>query len=52
MNEIMDIMKVQENGKHLNTLEKYHTYQQGIQLKNNCPDSHNPIFKEIHGISQ
>jgi hypothetical protein len=50
MNEIMDIMKIQEKGKHLNTLERYHTYQlhkQGIQLNNNCPDSHNPIFKEI-----
>jgi hypothetical protein len=51
----MDIMKIQEKGKHLNTLEKYHMYQlykQGIQLNNNCPDSHYPIFKEIYGASR
>jgi hypothetical protein len=51
----MDIVKVQEKGKHLNTLEKYHIYKlckQGIQLNNNCAESQNPIFKEIHDISQ
>jgi hypothetical protein len=50
----MDIMKIQEKGKHLNTLEKYHMYKlckQGIQLSNNCAESHNPIFKEIYDIS-
>jgi hypothetical protein len=55
MNEIMDIVKVQEKGKHLNTLEKYHIYKlckQGIQLNNNCSESQNPIFKEMYGISQ
>jgi hypothetical protein len=55
MNEIMDIVKVQEIGKHLNTLEKYRIYKvckQGIQLNNNCPESQNPIFKEIYGTSQ
>jgi hypothetical protein len=55
MNENVDNLKIQEKGIHLNTLEKYHInqlYKQGIQLNNNCPDSHNSIFKEIHGISQ
>jgi hypothetical protein len=55
MNEIMDIVKVQEKGKHLNTSEKYHLYKlckQGIQLSNNCPESQNPVFQEIYGISQ
>jgi hypothetical protein len=27
MNDIMNIMKIQEKGKHLNTLEKYQMYK-------------------------
>jgi hypothetical protein len=26
INEIMEVVKIQEEGKHLNTLEKYHIY--------------------------
>jgi hypothetical protein len=55
MNETMEIIKVQQKGKHLNTLENFHIYnlyQQGIQLNNNCSNFHNPIFKEVQNISR
>jgi hypothetical protein len=47
----MEVVKIQEKGNHLNTLEKYYIYRickQGIQLNNNYMDTHNPIFKEIY----
>jgi hypothetical protein len=55
MNEIMEIMEVQQKGKHLNTLENFHIYklhQQGTQLNNNCSNLHNSVFKEIQVISR
>jgi hypothetical protein len=51
----MEIVKIQEEGNHLNTLEKYHIYRlckQGIHLNNKYIDTHNTIFKEIYNISQ
>jgi hypothetical protein len=51
----MEVVKIQEKGKHLNTLEKYPIYRvrkQGIQLNNNYKDIHNPIFKVIYDFSR
>jgi hypothetical protein len=50
----MEIVKIKQKGLHLNTLEKFYIYklfQQGIQLNNNCPNLHNPIFKQIQNLS-
>jgi hypothetical protein len=49
--DIMEIIKVENKGKHLDTLEKYHifcSYKQNIHLNNNNIDVYNPIFKAIH----
>jgi hypothetical protein len=55
MDEIMEIVKIQRKGNHLNTQKKYHIYRlckQGIHLNSKHMDTHNPIFKEIYNISQ
>jgi hypothetical protein len=54
MNEIMEVIKIEQKGSHLNTLENFYTFklfQQGNQLNNNCSKTHNPIFKEIQNLS-
>jgi hypothetical protein len=55
MNENMEVIKIEQKGSHLNTLENFHIFklfQQGNQLNNNCSNIHNPIFKEIQNLSR
>jgi hypothetical protein len=40
-------------GKHLNTLERYHIYKisrDNIHMNHTCIDTHNPIFEALHEI--
>jgi hypothetical protein len=49
--DIMDIIKIENKGKHLDTLEKYHifyAYKQHKHLNDNNIDTHNPIFNSIY----
>jgi hypothetical protein len=48
--DMMKVLKTQRKGKHLNTLERYYIYKMrknGIQVKDACIDTHNPIFEII-----
>jgi hypothetical protein len=48
--DTIKVLKTQRKGKHLNTLERYYIYKMrknGIQIKDTCIDTHNPIFKII-----
>jgi hypothetical protein len=47
----MEIIKAENKGKHLDTLEKYHifcSYKQRQHLKDNSIDAYNPIFNAIY----
>jgi arginyl-tRNA--protein-N-Asp/Glu arginylyltransferase len=47
----MDIIKIENKGKYLDTLEKYHifrAYKQHRHLYDNDIDTHNPIFNAIY----
>jgi hypothetical protein len=49
--EDMKIIKVENKGKHLDTLEKYHifcSYKQRQHLNDNNIDAYNPIFNAIY----
>jgi arginyl-tRNA--protein-N-Asp/Glu arginylyltransferase len=49
--DIMEIIKLENKGKHLGTLEKYHifrSYKQKIHLNDNNIDVYDPIFNAIH----
>jgi hypothetical protein len=51
MEDMMEITKVENKGKHLNTLGKYHIfrlYKQNKHLNDNNIDAHNLIFNTIH----
>jgi hypothetical protein len=48
--DTMKVLKMQRKEMHLNTLERYYIYKMrknGIQMKDTCIDTHNPIFKII-----
>jgi hypothetical protein len=50
----MDIIRIGQNGKYLNTLEKYYIYKIskiGLQMNDTNIDEHNPIFEELHKIN-
>jgi hypothetical protein len=55
MDDSMEIVKIQQKGSHLKTLENFYIYklfQQGIQLNNNFSNLQNSIFKQIQNISR
>jgi hypothetical protein len=46
----MNILKVEKNGKHLNTLEKYYIYKiskDNLHMNDVNIDTHNPIFQAL-----
>jgi hypothetical protein len=48
MENCMNIIKIQEKGKLLNTLEKFHIYKEqknNNSLNENGTDTYNPIFE-------
>jgi hypothetical protein len=50
----MDIIRIGQKGKYLNTLEKYYIYKTnkiGLQMNDTNIDEHNPIFEELHKIT-
>jgi hypothetical protein len=50
----MDIIRIGQKGKYLNTLEKYYIYKiskTGLQMNDTNIDEHNPIFEELHKIN-
>jgi hypothetical protein len=55
MDDSMEIVKIQQKGSRLNTLQNFYIhklFQQDIQLNNNCHNLQNPIFKQIQNISR
>jgi arginyl-tRNA--protein-N-Asp/Glu arginylyltransferase len=49
--DIMDIIKIERKGKHLDTLEKFHifcSYKLNKHLNDNNTDTQNPIFNTIY----
>jgi hypothetical protein len=50
----MDIIRIGQKGKYLNTLEKYYIYKTnkiGLQMTDTNIDEHNPIFEELHKLT-
>jgi hypothetical protein len=55
LTNIMEVLKTDKQGKHLNTLEKYHIYthirsKAGLQMNDTYIDTHNPIFEVIQEL--
>jgi hypothetical protein len=49
----MNIIRIGQKRKYLNTLEKYYIYKTnkiGLQMNDTNIDEHNPIFEELHKI--
>jgi hypothetical protein len=47
----MQVMRTERKGKHLNTLEKYHTYKiskEGLHMNHTYNETHNPISEMLH----
>jgi hypothetical protein len=52
--DTMDIIRIYRKGKHLNTLEKYHTYKiskNNLQMNDTNIDTHNPIFRVLEEMN-
>jgi hypothetical protein len=49
--DVMDIIKTERKGKHLDTLEKYHTFCTYKHLNDNNIDIHNPIFNIVYKLN-
>jgi hypothetical protein len=52
--DVMDIIKIERKGKHLDMLEKYHifcTYKHNKHLNDNNIDIHNPIFNTVYKLN-
>jgi hypothetical protein len=50
----MDVIRIGQKGKYLNTLEKYYIYKinkTGLLMNDMNIDEHNPIFEELHKIN-
>jgi hypothetical protein len=48
-----DIVRTGNNGKHLNNLEKYHTYlisKDNLHMNDTHAESHNPAFEALYGL--
>jgi hypothetical protein len=53
MNDIMEVIKIEQKGSYLNTLENFHIFKlfkQGIQLNNISSNINNPIFNVIQNL--
>jgi hypothetical protein len=51
MDDIMDVIKIERKGKHLDTLEKFHIFcslKQNLHLNDLNLDSNNPIFNVVY----
>jgi hypothetical protein len=49
----MEVITTGKQGKHLNTLERYHIYKinrEGLYMNDVHIDTHNPIFQVIHEL--
>jgi diphthamide synthase subunit DPH2 len=54
IHDTTDVITMGRNGKHLNTLERYHIYKiskDNLHMNDTYNDTHNPIFKILHKIS-
>jgi hypothetical protein len=54
MTDTMDIIKMGEKGKHLNTLEPYHIYRasgENLHMNDTYNDTRNPIFEVLQEIN-
>jgi hypothetical protein len=50
----MDIIKTYKKGKHLNILEKYHTYKiskHNLHTNDTYIDTHNPLFRTMQEMN-
>jgi hypothetical protein len=48
--DTMDVIRTERNGRHLDSLEKYHIYK--ISMNNlHMDDTYNPIFQTLHELS-
>jgi hypothetical protein len=53
MVDTMDVIRISNKGKYLNTLEKYYIYKisrKGLHMNDMNINEHNPIFEVLHGI--
>jgi hypothetical protein len=51
--DTMDIINTHKEGKHMNTLEKYHIhklYKNNFHMNDSAIEPNNPIFKTLHEI--
>jgi hypothetical protein len=53
MVDTMDVIRINNKGKYLNTLEKYYIYKisrKGLHMNDMNINEHNPLFEVLHGI--
>jgi cell fate (sporulation/competence/biofilm development) regulator YlbF (YheA/YmcA/DUF963 family) len=51
--DTMEVEKIEKKGKHLNTLEKYHTFKMSenrLHINDTYIDINNPIFEALHEL--
>jgi hypothetical protein len=52
--DTMKIMKIENKGNHLNTLEKYHIYKVGrnrLDMNDTYIDVYNPVFETLQELN-